>query len=115
MTRKVLLDAAAIEPLIAGMGACYATDRITVEGRKVGFMYREQPDAEIDSGWRFLAGDESQEYMDDPDNLDVYDVNTIANYDPDIVAYLLSPQGSAFERDERTGRFEKVDFEPPDD
>jgi hypothetical protein len=110
--KKYLLDAAQIEPLATGMGACYASDRITVEGRKVGFMYREEPDTEIDSGWRFTAGDESQEYMDDPDNVNVYDVNTIANYDPAIVPHLMSPTGSAFERDERTGRFQKVDFAP---
>jgi hypothetical protein len=110
--KKYLLDAAQIEPLATGMGACYASDRITVEGRKVGFMYREEPDTEIDSGWRFTAGDESQEYMDEPDNVNVYDVNTIANYDPAIVPHLMSPTGSAFERDERTGRFQKVDFAP---
>ena len=113
--KKYFLDASQIKPLATGMGACYASDRITVEGRKVGFMYREEPDTDIDSGWRFTAGDESQEYMDNPDNVNVYDVNTIANYDPAIIPHLLSPAGSAFERDERTGRFEKVDFEPGED
>jgi hypothetical protein len=29
----------------------------------------------------------------------MYDVNTIANYDPSITAVLEAPQGSAFERD----------------
>jgi hypothetical protein len=115
MTKRYLLDAAQVKPLATGMGACYASDRITVEGRKVGFMYREEPDTDIDSGWRFTAGDESQEYMDDPDNVNVYDVNTIANYDSDIVPHLMSPAGSAFERDERTGRFQKVDFAPEED
>ena len=114
-TKRYLLDAAQMKPLATGMGACYATDRITVEGRKVGFMYREERDTDVDSGWRFTAGDESQDYMDDPDNLGVYDVNTIANYDPAIVPHLLSKEGSAYERNERTGRFEKVDFDPGDD
>jgi hypothetical protein len=27
----------------------------------------------------FMSGDETQAYMDDPANTDVYDVNTIAN------------------------------------
>ena len=37
----------------------YASDRITKEGFKVGYMYREQPDeGRPDSGWRFLAGNE---------------------------------------------------------
>ncbi|MGH9959261.1 MAG: immunity protein Imm33 domain-containing protein [Pyrinomonadaceae bacterium] len=49
--------------------------------------------------------------MDDPDNLGVYDVNTAANYDMDIVPYLDSPVGSAFVRDQETGKFVLL---PPD-
>jgi len=66
-------------------GACVATDMITVEGHRVGFMYREKADDAVDSGWRFLSGHESQEYMDDAENHAVYDINTIANYDPEII------------------------------
>jgi hypothetical protein len=113
--KKFKLSAAEIKPLATGHGACFATDRITVDGRKVGFMYREAPDHEVDSGWRFLAGDESQDYMDDPDRHGVYDVNTIVNYDPEIVPQLAAPVGAAFERDRRSGRFVPVEFEPPED
>lgn len=67
-------------------------------------MYREAVDgADADTGWRFLAGTESQEYADDPSNFDVYDINTIANYDPDVIAFLDEPVGSAFVRDPLTG------------
>ena len=91
-----------------GRGACFATDMITVEGRRVAFMYREEPDEGIDSGWRFMAGYESQAYMDDPANSGIYDVNTIANYDPDIISFLDAPVGSAFERDDQSGAFVEV-------
>ena len=91
-------------------GSCVASDRITVGGERVGFMYREEPRDKIDSGWTFLAGTESQEYLDDPHNLEIYDVNTIANYDADIVPLLDSPVGSAFERSE-AGRL--VAVQPP--
>ncbi|MBO9621012.1 MAG: DUF2185 domain-containing protein [Niabella sp.] len=80
-------------------GACYASDKITVEGRPVKYMYREERDFENDSGWRFLSGTESQEYLDDPDNLMIYDVNTIANYDPAIIPYLKADVGSGFIRE----------------
>ena len=33
---------------------------------------------------RFLAGDESEEYLQNPQNLGLFDVNTIANYDSEI-------------------------------
>jgi len=68
-------------------------------------MYREEPDWPNDSGWRFLAGDEAPGYVDNPDNLALYDVNIIANYDPDIIPLLDAPFGSAFERDPQARGF----------
>jgi hypothetical protein len=56
--------------------------------------------AQADSGWRFFAGDECQEYVDNPNNLAIYDINTIANYDSSIASILESPVGSAYERNE---------------
>lgn len=112
--KKFKLSASEIRQVAPGRGACIATDMITVDGHRVRFMYREPPDNEIDSGWRFMAGYESDEYMNDPDNHAVYDVNTIANYDSDIVPLLDAPCGSAFERP--TGdTFVAVDFQPPED
>jgi hypothetical protein len=108
MTHKTFqLDAGQIKPVATGYGSCLATDRITVDGAAVGYCYREDPDTPEDSGWRFFAGDESQEYADDPDRIAIYDVNTIANYDPDITHLLEAPPGSAFERD-GSGRFVPV-------
>lgn len=98
--------------LIEPMGYCFASDRITCDGEKVGYMYREEPDRDGDSGWRFLAGDEDDEYMDDPNNLDIYDVNTIVHYDSDILEYLHAPINSAFGRNEN-GLFEEEFFDPP--
>lgn len=96
--KKFRLTAADIRDLATGHGACMASDRITVDGMKVGFMYRETPDNDIDSGWRFLAGDETGEYQDDPDHIGIYDVNTLANYDRDVIPYLHAPIGSRFGR-----------------
>ncbi len=69
-----------------------------VDGMRIGYMYREEPDNEIDSGWRFMCGDESDEYMDNPDNMGIYDVNTVANYDTDIIPYLSASIGSKYSR-----------------
>lgn len=97
-----------IRPLIPNMGACIATDRILINGLKVGYMYRDQPDRDDDSGWVFLAGDESQEYLDDQWNSGIYSVNTICNYDPEIIPLIHEDPGSAFERHPTTGKLEKV-------
>jgi hypothetical protein len=99
-----------IRRIIPNMGGCFASDRITVDGAPVGYMYREQPDKKVDSGWRFFAGDESQEYADTPDNFALYEVNTICNYDPAIIPFLDAPVGSAFCRVPGTDRFEPEDF-----
>lgn len=105
-----------IKPIATGYGGCIATDMISCGGRKVAIMYREAPDNNVDSGWRFMSGFESDDYMDDPDNHAAYDVNTIANYDPDIVPFLGAPVGSTFERQNGTGPFLAVhDFERPAD
>ncbi len=85
-----------------------ATDKITVDGELVDFMYRESPDFENDSGWRFLSGTESQEYADNADNWAIYNVNTIANYDNAIIDYLDLPIGTELERVKGTSNFRLV-------
>jgi len=103
-----------IRPIATGYGGCIATDMITCGGRKVGFMYREETGRDLDSGWRFMSGFESDDYMNDTGNHAVYDVNTIANYDPDIIPFLDAPVGTAFERENGIGQFVEVhDFESP--
>ncbi|MBX3018326.1 MAG: DUF2185 domain-containing protein [Bdellovibrionaceae bacterium] len=97
--KKFYIAAENLKNLATGYGAGFATDHIMVRGHKVGFMYRETPDDDIDSGWRFTSGLESEEEMNDATMLGVYDINTIANYDPEIVPFLKSPVGSAFARD----------------
>jgi hypothetical protein len=108
--KRFALAAADIKSIAPGHGSCLATDRITVGHQPVGFMYRDIPDNAYDSGWRFFAGDESQHYLDDPTNFETYDVNTIANYDSEIVPLLDAAARSAFEWDEEKGGFVKAAF-----
>ena len=110
--KKFKIAESNIKPLVQGRGGCYATDMITVDGHKVGYMYREKPDFADDSGWRFFSGKESPQYLDDPGQTAIYDVNTIANYDPAIIPLLDSPVGSAFERRGLFKKFVAVPFEP---
>ena len=104
-----------IKRLIPSMGGCYASGRITVDGMKVGYMYREEPAHDVDSGWHFFSGDESQEYADNADNFAIYEVNTICNYDPAIMRYLDAPYGSAFGRVPGTDEFRPETLEVPEE
>ena len=113
--KKFKLKADEIKPLATGHGACFATNMITIDGKKINFMYREKPHNENDSGWKFFSGYEDDEYINDSKNTQIYDVNTIANYDPDIIPFLNSPINTAFERNQETGKIEQVfDFEFPE-
>lgn len=81
------------------MGYALVTDRIVVDGLPIGYMYRQNPDNRQDSGWRFFAGDEEEDYLDNPDNIEIMNVNTIAHYDKSIIPFLESEYETAFGKD----------------
>ena len=88
---------------------CIVSDKITKEGYKVGYMYRNKPNSKYpDSGWQFLVGNEDEDYMKDNDNHHVWKLNSVCNYDEDIIPYLHSPIGTALIR-VPGGKFEKDD------
>lgn len=97
------------DDLIESGKTCLVTNKITIDGMKVGFMYREEPDDEDDSGWRFLSGTEDDEYMDDPENMMMVDLNVVANYDKAIIPILKKPVGSEWERIEGTNRWQALE------
>ena len=88
-------------------GGCIASNKITIDGLKIGYMYRENPSNESDSGWRFFAGNEDEEYTNNSDNFGIFDLNTICNYDRTIIPYLESEFGSSFEK--INGDFKRVE------
>lgn len=104
MQKEYRLSKNQIRPLAEGHGLCVVSDLITVDGMPVGFACREEPQDEVDSGWRFLAGTETDAYIDNTKNFSVLDVNVVANYDEGIVALLNEPVGAEFDRDE-SGNF----------
>ncbi|MCF6243188.1 MAG: DUF2185 domain-containing protein [Bacteroidales bacterium] len=96
--KKFLIAPEDIKDLVKIEGYCYVSDKITVEGMKVGFMYREKPFDREDTGWRFLSGTETEVYIDNTNNVMIFAVNTVANYDPAIIPYLKSKIGTEWER-----------------
>ena len=86
-------------------GYVMATKMLVDNKRKVRFMYREEPSNEQDSGWRFFCGDEDQDSTDNPNNIAIYDINTIISVDESIEPYLKSAKGTALEREDENGVF----------
>ena len=106
--KKFKLKPEEIIQLIDPMVGCIATDKITVDGEMVDYMVSEEPDNDIDSGWQFFSGTEDQDYVDDPNNSAIYDVNTIANCDRAIIPYLDLPIGTQLERIRATDKFQII-------
>ena len=86
-------------------GFVLATKMLVDGKRKVRYMYREEASNPQDSGWRFFCGDEDDEYANDPDNIGIYDVNTILDIDKTVLPYLDSTVGVAFEREDESAAF----------
>lgn len=76
----------------------YVSRKILDEGYKVGYMIREEPLNDNDSGWQFMAGNEDDEYLNEHNNLSLLSINEINNLDSDIFKYLDCPVGSEFIR-----------------
>jgi hypothetical protein len=90
------------------LGFCVASNKVMVEGLKVGFMYREEAEEDGDSGWRFLAGTEDEEYLDNPDNSGIYDVESVVLHDSAVKPYLRQPFGTELERVEGGDHFKPL-------
>ena len=75
--KKYKLNSEEIIKVIELKGSCIASDRITVEGELIEYMYRESPSNKSDSGWRFFSGNEDEIYTNDPNNFGIFDLYTI--------------------------------------
>ncbi|RYE18916.1 MAG: DUF2185 domain-containing protein, partial [Sphingobacteriaceae bacterium] len=105
------LDTADTEPdkLQQYFNRCYVSNQIMQEGNKVGRLYREEPENEKETGWTLLSDHESQEYVDDPDNLQYIAIGKVLNIDDSFIHLLDMPAGSDYARDNITGTFYLID------
>jgi len=74
----------------------------------VGFCYRENSDIKIDSGWRFLFGDEDEDYLDNPDNTLTQDISELLAWMPKLETIVVARIGSEFEWNDATQIFDKI-------
>jgi hypothetical protein len=102
------IDSNNFEELISHTCNCAATDKIVIEHLPVGYMRRDEPIGDNDSGWQFLWGFETEEYLDNLDNSGIYKLNTLANLDRAIIPYLDFPIGTELERIEGTNEFVEI-------
>ncbi|MEF9989660.1 MAG: DUF2185 domain-containing protein [Christensenellaceae bacterium] len=93
------------------LNGCIVSNKISLQQYKIGYMYRDAPLADLpDSGWVFLAGDEDESYMNTPENHNIFTINTLCNYDPDIIPLLDAPYNTAYYRDDDGSFVEDTNF-----
>ena len=91
---------------------CFVTNRVLDDGARVGYLYRQAPEGEDDSGWRITAGDESDEYMANHRNYAYVSLGAVLSVDDSFRDLLAAEAPCAYAVKKSTGRFEAV--EPPD-
>lgn len=94
----------------SGPNGCLVTDSIMVDGNKVGYCYREEPEEQEfwDSGWRFVSEKESREELNDKSKINICSLNEVVAIDEEVEILLDSPYQSVYQRDEN-GMFRSLE------
>ncbi|MDL2222565.1 DUF2185 domain-containing protein [Bacteroidales bacterium OttesenSCG-928-M11] len=82
--------------------------RRALENDQIGYCYRDYPETNIDSGWRFLYGDEDQEYLDNPTNNKAIYPEEMLSINPNLDAILSAPINSEFEWDDENQMYIEI-------
>lgn len=76
----------------------FVTQR-AINNNYIGYCYRESSEFKIDSGWRFLYGDEDEAYLDNPENTQTKSIAEIIEWKPETKSILSAKRDSDFEWD----------------
>jgi Uncharacterized protein conserved in bacteria len=79
-----------------------------LETDHIGYCYRETPENNIDSGWRFLYGDEDDEYLSNPTNNEAVYPDDMLSINPSIDVILSAPVNTEFEWDDELEAYVEV-------
>jgi hypothetical protein len=98
------------------IGGVLVSKLITNQGKKPMFLFREKRTRVSDSGWRIFSGLESDEYVNNSENLGIYHPSHIIEIEKSIESLLLKGVGSVFERiNEQSEWVEVLDYKLEDD
>ncbi len=79
-----------------------------LEADHIGYCYRDRPETNIDSGWRFLYGDEDEEYLDNPVNSEAVYPDDMLSINPFLEVILSAPVNTEFEWDAEQERYIEI-------
>ena len=72
--------------------------KVRTEGWKIGCGMRDKPTREGDSGWYFCVGDETDDHVNDANNLELWKVASVLMYDGALGEFIAAPYGTAIIR-----------------
>ena len=79
---------------IENAGSCIVTKSILNGETKFRWLFREEPLNNIDTGWMAFGDSDNDDYVNDPKNLTVVDLNTLINIEPTILNVYEMPVGT---------------------
>lgn len=102
------------QALSAALEYAIVSRQVSDDGEAVGFLYREAPAFEQDSGWRIFSGAEDDEFADNTHNFDTILLSKILEAHPEISPLMTEREG-AWEWDDDQETFVAVsDWQPQD-
>ena len=79
---------------VENAGSCIVTKSLLNGETKFRWLFREEPLNNIDTGWMAFGDSDNDEYVNDPKNLSVVDLNTLINIEPTILNVYEMPVGT---------------------
>lgn len=76
-----------------------------IKEQYIGYCYREHTEIKIDSGWRFIMGDEDDAYLDNPDNCFSMDLSEIITIFPQVKEIMEEKYNSEWVWNDEVKRF----------
>ena len=82
---------------IENAGGVIITKAIYQRTSKLKWLFREESVNPSDNGWRAIGDNDTQEYIDNPENSMIVDFNTLANIEPAVLLVYDMPVGTELE------------------
>ena len=79
---------------VENAGSCIVTKSILNGETKFRWLFHEEPLNNIDTGWMAFGDSDNDDYVNDPKNLTVVDLNTLINIEPTILNVYEMPIGT---------------------
>ncbi|MFA0814202.1 MAG: DUF2185 domain-containing protein [Anaerofustis sp.] len=78
----------------AGLGGCIISRNIIDAKGELRWCVKDEAVNELDNGWRFFADIDTEDFLNNPDNMVVCDWNTIVEIEPAVMAVFDLPTGT---------------------